>query len=41
MSALQALGKLGNGKAHIGEVQSSLWEEDLYKLALEKGVVIL
>ena len=29
------------GKAHIGEVQSSLWEEDLYKLALEKGVVIL
>lgn len=29
------------GKAHIGEVQSSLWEEELYSLAKEKGVVIL
>ena len=29
------------GKAHIGEVQSSLWEEELYAAAKEKGVVIL
>ena len=29
------------GKAHIGEVPSSSWEEDLYKLALANGVVLL
>ena len=28
-------------KAHIGEVQSSIWDEDTLKLAKEKGVIIL
>lgn len=29
------------GKAHIGEVQSSIWDEETMKLAKEKGVIIL
>lgn len=29
------------GKAHIGEVQSSIWEKELYSLAASKGVTIL
>lgn len=29
------------GKAHIGEVQSSLWDDDMLKLAKENGVIIL
>ena len=29
------------GKAHIGEVQSSIWEEELYTEAKKAGVVIL
>ena len=28
-------------KAHIGEVQSSIWDEDTLRLAKEKGVIIL
>ena len=28
-------------KAHIGEVQSSIWDEETLKLAKEKGVIIL
>ncbi len=29
------------GKAHIGEVQSSLWDEETLKLASDNGVIIL
>ena len=29
------------GKAHIGEVQSSLWEEPNLKAAEEAGVILL
>ena len=29
------------GKAHIGEVQSSLWDEYTLKLARENGIIIL
>ena len=29
------------GKAHIGEVQSSLWDEYTLKLAKENGIIIL
>ena len=29
------------GKAHIGEVQSSIWEQELYEEAKKAGVVIL
>ena len=29
------------GKTHIGEVQSSMWDDDTLKLAKEKGIIIL
>ena len=29
------------GKAHIGEVQSSMWDDETIKLAKEKGIKIL
>ena len=28
-------------KAHIGEVQSSIWSEDMIKRCAEKGIVLL
>ena len=29
------------GKAHIGEVQSSMWDDETIKLAKDKGIIIL
>lgn len=29
------------GKAHIGEVQASIWDDDTVKLCAEKGVMLL
>ena len=29
------------GKAHIGEVQASIWDNDTIKLCAEKGVMLL
>ena len=29
------------GKAHIGEVQSSMWDDETIKLAKEKGIILL
>ena len=29
------------GKAHIGEVQVSLWDEDTKRICKEKGVILL
>jgi len=29
------------GKAHIGEVQSSIWDQDTYRICREAGITLL